>query len=330
MFRNARILLSNSAQRHLTTVARIEIPKSVSEEFAHEIQKIYPSSNPALRVKPFSKKESEVWNAGLVKIIESNEPSFFEELKESQLTKPSATILSGITIPDFPKEQIPTALKDEDEESLKRMARASEISILAYSSLLGFVPNDYVQGYLTSLIYTIAECSKDPSSYRSSSADLKWHNDGWKGGEPFPIVSLMGIIGNKSAKTKIISSEDIIEYFLNNNQKELLETLNQFCYTDPDDYEYKQTKILDPKTRRIAYAQYGNFTPVHGSISKLEEAISFLNQALHEITPQTIEISTGVLALIDNLHSSHSREGDAQGRLLIRSLGYQKDNQLVK
>lgn len=337
LLKNARNPASAQVRELSSTLTRVDdnflkltIPKNISEEFYDKVEKYYTGLPGNL--KPFSEKEFYQCSDELEEVIRRNDPSFLDTLAEVRGNDPFLTLTSGIKVPEISKAELPRTIPDFiNNKDLQKTIRLAEASAAAYSHLLGFKPDDYLQGIVTGCMFATDVDKEKTGNYRSS-ADLGWHNDSWRTGDIMPKISLLGIIGSKEAETQFIPSSKIIDHFLTNGKGHLLESLCRYCYVEgaTDDYLEPQVKILD-KDGKICFAEYGTF---RNGDANFKEAITFLAQSLHEIEPYKVTLGEGDLSIWNNPDGLHKRVNPnpstkanlVQERLVVRMLGDRADD----
>lgn len=340
MFLQSRLLIANFSRRQFSSSSSDlllgKVPHEISEEFSRRVTKYYKFSDEKnYKLKPFTVEEGNNWAEELNDVVLAKDPSFADFFAEARERKPFITSLKGISFPNIPKNKIPKSNQDLSDEHFIKAIRPAEVSIAAFSKALGIENDDYFQNKAVGCIFATESEKNHPGSFQSSTTPLSWHNDGWESGGPIPYVCLLGVSDGENALTKLISSELIIDHFIKNGKETFLEILNQDCYVgEVEDYGSLpiETKVLDRKNNKINFSNYGykKFSPKLSGSSpkKFEEAIACLMDSLEKITPITIALENGQLALIKNESGLHSRQPNPNNiedlvgkRLLLRILG---------
>lgn len=334
--------LTSSQKRNASNLAedvfKITVPTEVSKEFKRKIDLHYNSlSSRDFSLKEFKEKEGNLWREELRQIASLNH-EFSDKLQQAKEISPFSTIINGISLDAIDQKIIPKNQADLQNQDLMKKLRPSEISIIAYSGLLGISSDDYLQDRYTGFIFA-TEANKDKKgSFQSSKVNLGWHNDGWSSGETMPYVVLLGVTGNNKAQTQLISYNKIVDYFIKNNKINLLQSLNEYCeVVGVNEYLPNTIKILDQETRTINFADYGNFHPKGGNPTTFIEAIEFLNKTLSKVEPSTTIINNGDLVAISNQHGLHRRVStdtpeatDLVGKRLVARILGTKDSETNK
>ncbi len=333
-FRSSSLLLNqgrkfSSALKEIDeNFLEIRVPKNIAEEFYHRSESYYKGLNG--NFKPFSQKEFYQCSKELEDVILKNDPRFLDALEEAKQMNPFLILASGIKVPNISEKEIPTDVPQmNSNKNLLKTIRLAEASSAAYSHLLGFKSDDFLQGVVTGCIFATKDSEDKIGNYRSS-VDLGWHNDSWRKGEIMPRISLLGIVGSKEAQTQFIPSQKIIEYFYKHEKADLLESLRNYCYVEEisEDYLEPQAKILDEKGK-ICFAEYGSFRSSFDP--KFQEAVGFICKALQDIEPYKVSIMGGDLTIWNNEEGLHRRVNPnpsltnkndlVKKRLVVRRLG---------
>jgi len=324
--------LSGSQNRKFSAKT-ITVAKPVSEEFFRRTKSFYKFSD-NVAMKPFSEKEAFYAHQELNDVILKHDPRMLDALQEAKEEDHAVTIVKGIELPEVKKSDVPRFDYEAAEQSFMRMIRPAEAAISAYSIALGFLPDDHIQGKVTGCVFATEAQAFSQSSFQSDQK-LAYHNDGWGIGNAMPYIVLMGLLGHKNARTQILPCSDIVNYLRENGREKYLEILNQDSYIEDYSSEFSiplETVVLDSKTNKINFAEYGSFTPRSFSDGKMfYEGISFLRECLDKIPPIDLNIQRE-LVKINNAKSLHRKVPDPSfkgnsvesfitNRLLLRFLG---------
>lgn len=332
-----RSLSSRSFLETEKRVAEIRMPIDIAEEFLGRVTghcEAFKGDEYSLR--PLTLKEAEAGFATLDHLVRQDRDltkAFAEARKDETLV----SIVEGISVPEMPKDKIPTEISDLSKQSFIKLIRPTEITAYAFNRMLGFEPNNsssYYGNEIITSIFATSQEERSDSSYRSSE-ELKWHTDGWSlDGYNIDEVSLLGVVGKKGIQTEVILARDIVNNFRESGKEDLLKILAEESLIEgADEFFSIPTQIIDPEEETISYAQYGIFKPEkYSDISKFYEALIFLNESLATLPSLSLELDQGDLLKIDNRKTIHrktnknSKPGNevdsAVGeRLLLRQFG---------
>lgn len=309
---------------------RISMDKSIAEEFCSIAQAHYEKFNDdSFALKALTIEEGESATKELQKLVKKDK-KLDEAFKSARQDDYLVKLVEGVEIPDIEKSKIPTISSDFDNKIFAKEIRPAQVISYAYGRMIGISPECYTgSDSLITGIYATMSDQESVSSYKSDK-ELKWHNDGWSSGEAIPRLFLLGAVGKDGVFTEVAYSEDVIKYFVKNGRQDLLKALGREQIIDDD--EFTPITILDQKSGKVNYANYGEFRPRGGDI-KLYEAIDFLNQGLEEIPHFRINIQKGQMLALNNQKVLHRKitdpsiaVGSAIGeRLLLRGLGRSAD-----
>jgi hypothetical protein len=304
--------------------ALINIPKSFSQQLVENVSVQIPQG-------------STIFKPTTLKNIKSQEQMFddllskFPEVKAQieAVKKQSIILIKGLKTPELEMPKIPQS--KFDVEKLYKYKELKIAEIIAGLMIEKFL-NIHEMPESFNLIYPSQEDIDKTNSF-SSNRELLWHADGW-GSNPQKNVALFCLVGNQSAITEVISSKQIIDYFVENKKEHLLQVLQENFYikTGGEEYIYPQAPIID-EVGNIRFSEYGIFQKT-GSLEDIKignEAIKELKLALKTIAPAlSLSMQNGDLLIIDNLQNLHRRttaEGmpamnpsQANSRLLLRAV----------
>ena len=304
-------------------VFTIKVPKEFSKELVDKISSKIPSG-----VKNF--KPTTLQNINSQQEMFDDLLEKFPHLKKQIAdSKDSPIILmQGLQIPQLEMSKIPKSKYQEDEIFKNPEIKISEI--VAGLVMQKFV-NIYKKGQAFNLIYPTIEDIGRTDSF-ASDRELSWHNDGW-GSCLEKNVALFCVVGNDSAITEVITSQQIIDYFVENKKERLLKYLTKdfHIYSGAEEFLVPQGQILDEKNN-IRFSEYGKFEPATFGDNRKnsEEAIKELKIALKKISPVlSHSMKNGDILIVDNLQNLHRRitpEGSpsmdpsrSSSRLLLRA-----------
>ncbi|MES2961394.1 MAG: hypothetical protein V4694_03310 [Pseudomonadota bacterium] len=288
----------------------LTLPRDSAEECLRQMTSYYQQFQSADHIlKPLTQKEAFTWHDEFSSIIKSRNPEFLDTLEDVRQNPAQVALLDGILFPKIEHAEIPTTNVEMDSALIKKL-RPAEISLIAFSKMLGVKPDDYLQNKLLGYIYATESERYNPSSFKSSNKPLKWHNDGWGSGEAIPYVMILSIVGHENALTEVISGKDIVDHFVKNGKEHLLEPLNKYILIqDPDSFLDTPINVLDAKTNKVNFADYGFFKPTRILDYKLfKEAFSFFKQTLEVVPRISINLEAGQLLRLPNQEHLHQRD----------------------
>jgi hypothetical protein len=304
-------------------VSKIVVPREFSEELVKNISSQIPLG--AKSFKPTTleniKSQQEMFDVLLEKF-----PHLKKQIADS---KDSPIILmQGLKTPQLEMSKIPISLYDSDSVFKHQEIKISEI---VAGLMIKKFQNIDPQSQAFNLIYPTIEDIGRTDSF-ASDRELSWHNDGW-GSCLEKNVALFCVVGNDSAITEVITSQQIIDYFVENKKERLLKCLFEDFYIKSSGQEFMtpQAKIIDDKGN-IRFSEYGEFEPATFGDNRKnsEEAIKELKIALKKISPAlSHSMENGDILIVDNLQNLHRRitpEGSpsmhpsrGSSRLLLRA-----------
>lgn len=299
---------SKSTQNRSISSLNLILPKDSAEECLRQMNSYYKQfQSHDYTLKPLTRNDALKWHDEFKSVIKRRNPEFLDILEDARQEPSKVAVLSGILFPEIQTSEIPTTNETMSQVLIKKL-RPAEISLIAFSKMLGVKDDDYLQDKLLGYIYATEMDKNSSSSYRSSNKSLKWHNDGWKSGEAIPYVMILGVVGNKNALTEIISAKDVVDHFVKNGKEPLLEALEHFLIEDHDSFLDVPIKVLDAKTNKVNFAEYGFFKPARSINYKLfDEALSFFKQTLEIVPRISLSLESGQIAKIPNQEHLHQR-----------------------
>jgi len=303
----------SSAPTHFPpAVYNLHLPQQFSHNLFEHYQRQIPAH--ALLFKPTTGRDIASQQLVWQKLIHDY-PQFHQQIQEAKDSP--IIVIDGIKIPKIDPSKIPsTKYSEQDLHLYPELKLAEIVAGLVMSQIV-----DLEKDKAFNFIFPTLE-GKGYNFKFDSDGELIWHNDGWLNGAD-EVVALCAIKGNQSAITKIITAQQIEDYFKSNDKENLLKVLAQDFQIKAvdDDFVTNYGPIL--KDGKLRYAQYGNFV-ASSAIEK--EALNFLNQALNQINPALeISLQNGQALIIKNQQALHARaiiNGEniaPQSRLLLRA-----------
>lgn len=285
----------------------LKFPKQSAERFSKQIKDYYQSSKD---IKPLTKDDVILWSDILTETIKKTEPQFLDYLHNLRQNKPLITSITGLPINELEPSEIPHTIQASESQDFAHKIRPSEITITAIAEIFGINVEDHNSPNETKLVDYIVPLKHKKNMHNDfrSEQEMGYHTDGWLQEKSANFVLLLCVVSNKRFITEIITTNQIIDYFIENGHEDLLERLANDYYPKPFIESPQKIKlpILD-EDRNINFSTYGEFEPTNKTKSSAE--IYILQKALMELVPnfsKSLEISQ--LIILDNKKSIHGRK----------------------
>ena len=293
----------NSSSNFNQNISQINIPPTFAEDFNKYLLKSLWSSTD-LKVDFLSLQK---WQSSFNEYL-LDYPEFKANLENAR--KSPIIMIKGMNTLELAQQTNFNDVSDFDKINnlLPIKHNAAFSSLIALKLGVNFVK----YGELMTLVGNLDKYSHQQNSYYSSKVDLGWHNDGFScgvGGLESDVL-ISGIKGHSQALTKIITLEQIKDYFHRNNKADILQKLRSL-YVFNSGFE-TSPRVIDSiiSDDQIRFADFGEnmIVPNNPSQDKSEiKAIEELKKALAAIDPFSTSLKNGEMLLIDNAKCLHFR-----------------------
>ena len=189
-------------------LATIMIPESLSQSLREYSEHLIPKNS--IPRRDLSSSDIAKMQPSFHQIV-SKHPAFLNQIQNTLNNESRVINIKGLNFPDISKNDIPQSRRCDDFQESMVGNRDMAICKISTALVMGLLVDLQYKQSVFKLIYPTVEGQGNNDRF-DGDKDLLYHNDGWRGGV-HDLVILAGVKGHEAVKTKVVLTQQIIDYF---------------------------------------------------------------------------------------------------------------------